>query len=137
MDGCALGGSGNPNTPPEVLTQLARDEECARGQRATHTHRSRPGGCAGDTSPETLAQLARDPDRDVRRGAARNPNTPPETLAQLARDPSWVFWGVEVDEDVRVAAAANPKIFLEDIIHKRPFFYRKFLRIIKYIAFGT
>jgi hypothetical protein len=81
----------NPNTPPETLTILARDEDW----------RVRYGvACNPNTPPETLTILARDGDSYVRHGVAKNPNTPPETLTILARD---------VDCLVRYGVACNPQ----------------------------
>jgi hypothetical protein len=80
----------NPNTPPEVLTILARDEDywvrCGVAR-------------SPNTPPETLTILARDKDWGVRCGVAWNPNTPPEILTFLARDEDW---------NVRCRVAENP-----------------------------
>jgi hypothetical protein len=67
----------NPNTPPEILTILARDEVWSVRWRVALNP---------NTPPESLTILARDEDYDVRWGVADNPNTPPEILTLLARD---------------------------------------------------
>jgi hypothetical protein len=58
----------NPNTPPETLTILARDEDwrVRRGVAYNPT-----------TPPETLTILARDEDSDVRSTAKENSNYNP------------------------------------------------------------
>ena len=64
----------DPNTPPEVLTQLACDDDMVvRQSVASNPH----------TPPETLTKLSTDIDGWVRHGVAGNPSTPPETLVQL------------------------------------------------------
>jgi hypothetical protein len=82
----------NPNTPPEILARLAEDEDASiRIAVAKHPN----------TPPEILAQLAKDLQwENVRRRVAKHPNTPPEVLAQLAKDE---------DRTVRVHVAENPK----------------------------
>jgi hypothetical protein len=81
----------NPNTPPETLTILARDEDSyVRWGVARNPN----------TPPETLTILARDENSDVRYWVAWNPNTPPETLTILARDRHYY---------VRSGVARNPK----------------------------
>jgi hypothetical protein len=59
--------AGDPNTPPEVLEQLATDEEywVRRGV-----------ACHSNTSPKALEQLATDEHYGVRYNVAQNPNTP-------------------------------------------------------------
>ncbi len=80
----------NPNTPPEILTILARDKDWdVRYEVAWNPN----------TPPEILTILARDESVGVRYGVANNPNTPPEALTILARDK---------DEYVRGRAAENP-----------------------------
>jgi hypothetical protein len=80
----------NPNTPPEALTLLARDEDSwVRYEVASNPN----------TPPETLTILAQDKFWDVRWNVASNPNTPPETLTILARDKVWC---------VRTTAKQNP-----------------------------
>jgi hypothetical protein len=55
----------DPNTPPEILTILARDEDyCVRWRVAGNSN----------TPPEALTILARDEVGDVRWGVERNPN---------------------------------------------------------------
>jgi hypothetical protein len=67
----------NPNTPPELLAQLAKDEDY-------HVRRAVAGN--PNTPPDILVQLANDKDYSVRRAVSRNTNTPPEILAQLSKD---------------------------------------------------
>ena len=57
----------NPNTPSEVLSDLAKDSDCDVRRRAA----SNP-----NTPSEVLSDLAKDSDCDVRGRAASNPNTP-------------------------------------------------------------
>ena len=59
--------AGNPNTPVEVLTELAKDSNCG-------VRRSAAGN--PNTPVEVLTELAKDSDCGVRRSAAGNPNTP-------------------------------------------------------------
>ena len=67
----------NPNTPPDILTQLAGDKDVY----------VRWGVAANpNTPPDTLVQLAGDKNTDVRWGVAENPNTPADTLVQLTGD---------------------------------------------------
>jgi hypothetical protein len=84
------GAASNPNTPAEVLTELAKDSNWNVRCRAA----SNPS-----TPAEVLTELAKDSDCDVRRGAAFNPSTPAEVLTELAKDS---------DCDVRCRAASNP-----------------------------
>jgi len=87
----------NPNTPPEILTILAQDkDEYVRWNVAQNPN----------TPPEILTTLARDEVSSVRRGVAQNPNTPPEILTILARDE---------DADVRCRVADNPNATREVI----------------------
>jgi hypothetical protein len=77
----------NPNTPPEILSILARD---------THWNVRCEVAKNPNTPPETLTILARDKDVYVRRRVANNPNTPPEILTILAQDMDCIVrWGVE------------------------------------------
>jgi len=80
----------NPNTPPEILTVLASDEDWGVRYRVAQNP---------NTPPEILTILARDKDEDVRWGVAQNPNTPPEILTILARDEN---------ENVRGYVTRNP-----------------------------
>jgi hypothetical protein len=106
----------NPNTPPETLTILARDEYSGVRWNVARNP---------NTPPETLTILARDENYDVRRRVALNPNTPPETLTSLARDKDClVRWRVannpntppetltilaqDEDSGVRYRVAQNP-----------------------------
>jgi 3-methyladenine DNA glycosylase AlkC len=69
----------NPNTPPEILEQLATDKDYwIRGWVAENPN----------TPQKTLELLATDEDWYVRAGAAINSNITPETLQQLATDRS-------------------------------------------------
>ena len=61
----------NPNTPPETLTILARDED----SYVRYSVAQNP-----NTPPETLTFLARDEDYWVRCGVARNPNATREII---------------------------------------------------------
>jgi 3-methyladenine DNA glycosylase AlkC len=93
----------NPNTPPEVLAQLAKDKSAYVREMAAGNLNTPPEVLAQlandksayvrenvainlNTPPEVLAQLANDKSTYVREMAARNPNTPPEILAQLSKD---------------------------------------------------
>ena len=61
----------NPNTPPEILTILARDvDEDVRCDVALNPN----------TPPEILTILARDEDGDVRYYVERNPNATREVI---------------------------------------------------------
>jgi hypothetical protein len=80
----------NPNTPPETLTLLARDEDLSVRCRVALNP---------NTPTETLTILARDEDWGVRWSVAWNPNTPSESLVILAQDE---------DDDVRNGATQNP-----------------------------
>ena len=76
----------NPNTPPEILTILARDENLNVRWRVARNP---------NTPPEILTILAQDKDEYVRWNVAQNPNTPPEILTILARDENYsVLWEV-------------------------------------------
>ena len=81
--------AGNPNTPPETLTILARDKVWDVRWRVAYN---------SNTPPETLTILARDEKWRVRYEVAENPNTPPEILTILARDK---------DGDVRLGVERN------------------------------
>ena len=59
--------AGNPNTPVEVLTELAKDSDWG-------VRRSAAGN--PNTPVEVLTELAKDSNCDVRYNAAGNPNTP-------------------------------------------------------------
>ena len=65
--GVRRSAAGNPNTPVEVLTELAKDSEWG-------VRRSAAGN--PNTPVEVLTELAKDSDSDVRCSAAGNPNTP-------------------------------------------------------------
>ena len=82
--------AGNPNTPVEVLTELAKDSDCD----VRYSAAGNP-----NTPVEVLTELAKDSDCDVRYSAAGNPNTPVEVLTELAKDSDW---------SVRYSAAGNP-----------------------------
>ena len=80
--------AGNPNTPPEALTALARDED-VRNVVSRNPN----------TPPEALTVLARDREVNIRSNVAKNSSTPPEVLTALARD---------IDIHVRYKVAGNP-----------------------------
>jgi hypothetical protein len=61
----------NPNTPPETLTILARDEDSDVRRGVANNP---------NTPPETLTILARDENSDVRWGVARNPKSTREVI---------------------------------------------------------
>ncbi|MCP4343094.1 MAG: hypothetical protein GY799_30525, partial [Desulfobulbaceae bacterium] len=87
----------NPQTPPEVLTALAKDPTVDyRVKMAVVNNHEAP--------PEALAALAKDPtvDYKVKEAAVKNPQTPPEVLAALAKDPT-------VHYRVKMAVAKNPQ----------------------------
>lgn len=104
------------STPPEVLAQLANDEDKeVRGWVANNPNTSAEvlAHLASDDSWQVrawvagnsnipvkiLTQLANDADEGVRFAVAQNPNTPAEVIAQLAND---------ADEEVRHWAVRNP-----------------------------
>lgn len=82
----------NPNTPADVLAQLANDlnPEVRKGV-AEHPN----------SSAETLAQLASDRWWSVRIQVAGNPNVPVDSLVKLSQDD---------DPDVSHAATSNPNL---------------------------
>ena len=82
--------AGNPNTPADVLTELAKDSNCAVRRCAAGNP---------NTPAEVLKELAKDSDCEVCRCAAGNPNTPAEVLTELAKDSNCA---------VRYYAAGNP-----------------------------
>jgi hypothetical protein len=81
----------NRSTPPEVLTQLSKDEDPNVRYGVAYNP---------NTPPEVLTQLSKDKDSDIRWNVAHNPNTPPEVLTQLSKDK---------DEEVRWAVAGISK----------------------------
>ena len=87
--------AGNPNTPVEVLTELAKDSNCDVRRNAAGNP---------NTPVEVLTELAKDSNWGVRRSAAGNPNTPVEVLTELAKDSNW---------GVRRNAAGNPNTPVE------------------------
>ena len=80
----------NPNTPADVLTELAKDSHWAVRVSVA---------CNPNTPADVLTKLTKDSDCDVRRYAAGNPNTPVDVLTELAKDSDWY---------VRLSAAGNP-----------------------------
>ncbi len=81
--------AGNPNTPEQVLRQLAQDKvSVIRRHVAENPH----------TPSDILRHLANDSDSDVRLAVAENTNTPNETLTRLAADQN---------VDVRYGVAEN------------------------------
>ncbi len=82
--------AGNPNTPADALTELAKDSDSdVRSSAASNP----------STPADALTELAKDSDSDVRSSAASNPSTPADALTELAKDS---------DSDVRSSAASNP-----------------------------
>ena len=82
----------NPNTPVDVLTELAKDNNCdVRCFVAENP----------STSADVLTELAKDNNCDVRRNVAMNPNTPADVLTELAKDSYWC---------VRRNAVRNPNM---------------------------
>ena len=81
----------NEETPAEVLTLLAKDED-RWVRRAVAENEQAPA--------EALALLAKDQSWHVRREVGRRSDTPAEVLTLLAKDP---------DEEVRSAVAENSK----------------------------
>jgi len=61
----------NPNTPPEILTLLAQDEDWDVRRRVAQNP---------NTPAEILTILARDKDGIVRYGVAHNPNATREVI---------------------------------------------------------
>jgi hypothetical protein len=80
----------NPNCPPDLLHDMARDGEL--GRRAHVTIANHPNANA-----DTLLLCLRDP--IARRHAATHPNLPPDKIVELLDDP-----------EVAEAAAANPSL---------------------------
>ncbi len=82
----------NPNTPADVLTELAKDSHSVVRKNA-----------AGNPNmpADVLTELAKDSYCDVRISVAGNPNTPVDVLTELAKDSHSV---------VRKNAAGNPNI---------------------------
>ena len=80
----------NPNTPADVLTELAKDSDW-------HVRSNAAGNPA--TPADVLTELAKDSDWHVRRSAAGNPATPADVLTELAKDSDW---------HVRISVAGNP-----------------------------
>jgi leucine rich repeat (LRR) protein len=69
----------NKTVPPEVLEQLADDDDARVREMVARKHR---------TSEAVLARLARDPSVGVRLAVAGNRNTPRDALVELETD-SW------------------------------------------------
>jgi len=98
------GAAHNPNTPPDVLKQLAEGAEpraSPAGAPAAPDLISNWEVCSTladnpATPGDVLARLAGDSDALIRASLAKNPNTPPDVLEQLAQDP---------DQGVRSSAA--------------------------------
>ena len=80
----------NPNTPVDVLMELAKDSYCDVRRYAARNP---------NTPADVLTELAKDSDCDVRYFAAGNPSTPVDVLMELAKDSYWC---------VRRYAAGNP-----------------------------
>jgi hypothetical protein len=91
--------AGNPNTPRQVLTRLATDEEAAI-RRCVAVNPKTP--------IDVLRCLATDKSSEVRLAITENPNAPTEVLVSLATD---------FDVDVRYGVAENPHM-PEDILFK-------------------
>jgi Leucine rich repeat variant len=80
----------NSSTPPKVLIELAKQENCF---------------------PKILAILGKEGEHSVREAVAGNKNTPPETLLQLAHDrASWV-------QLAAVANASMPADVLTELVN--------------------
>jgi len=84
----------NPNTPIEILTGLAQDQDKWVRQEVAKNP---------NTPTETLTKLAQDQNMWVRREVVWNPNTPVETLTGLAQDQN-----MQVRYNTRNNMAANP-----------------------------
>ena len=80
----------NPNTPVDVLTKLAEDDD---KEVRRNTARN------PNTPVDVLRGLAKDKHDNVRWDVARNPNTPVDVLRKLAEDD---------DNEVRQSVATNP-----------------------------
>lgn len=110
----------HPNTPPELLRTIADkviiDPDLVRAQVAANPAvptdyllqlygspdgRIRAGAARNPKLPPELVELAHDRDRQVREGAAYNPNCSTALLLELIQDRS---------VPVRAAAAANPNL---------------------------
>ena len=91
--------AGNPNTPRQVLTRLATDEEPAI-RRCVAVNPKTP--------IDVLRRLATDDSGEVRLAIAENPYVPTDVLICLATD---------LDVDVRFGVAENPHM-PEDVLFK-------------------
>lgn len=93
----------NPNTPPELLVNLSKDNVVFVRV-----------GVAGNPNapPEALVYLSKDSNRAIIEEVARNPNTPPEALVYLSEDR---------DEFVIVDVAANPNAPPELLVYLSKF----------------
>ena len=84
--------AGNPNTPVDVLTELAKDSDCD----------VRISVAGNPNIPaDVLTELAKDSHSVVRKNAAGNPNIPADVLTELAKDSDCI---------VRRYAAGNPNM---------------------------
>ena len=108
--------AGNPKTPPEALTQLARDEYWqVRTAVARNLHA--PTG--------VLTQLAGDENGWVRAAVAWHPKTPPAVLAQLAGDDNgWVrsavAWNAKTPPAVLAQLAREDNGWVRSGVAKNP-----------------
>ena len=123
------GAAHNPNTPPDILRQLAEGAERRAGPgapEATPDLISNWWVCstlAGNpaTPGDVLERLAGDRDTLIRGSVAKNPSTPVDVLEQLAQDPdqgvrSWAahllgdrFWiAPDTPASMLVPLAASP-----------------------------
>ncbi len=78
----------NPNTPPDSLLQLAKDEVWKVRHDVAYNANTHPG---------TLLILAKDIVEDVRRRVADNSNTPVAILIELSKDDNFVRVGVAMN----------------------------------------
>lgn len=76
----------NPNTPPEILDQIARKAKDTYTVVDEHVDVATRVAANPNTSPDTLVFLADHKRADVRRRVAENPHTPSEVLCGLMAD---------------------------------------------------
>lgn len=79
----------NPNTPTDILDQIARSESRDRVLTSIAKH--------PNTSVETLQRLLRNEDTNIRLAIIKNPNTPINLLRQLAKCPDALIKRAAVD----------------------------------------
>jgi hypothetical protein len=94
-----IGIAANPNATPELLSELAKDEERFVREAVAENR---------NTTPELLSRLVRDESQIVRAAVAKNPNSPTEILTYLVshEEDGWL-------PTPRDYAFSNPNISIE------------------------